>query len=272
MKPEIRKRIALEFVTQRKISISRACRLMRIHKSYFYYKSVKDDNAIETAIRDKAGKGGDGFWKIFHMLRNDGYRWNHKRVYRVYKALKYNLRTKVRKRLPSRVKKPLLTPTAPNQTWSIDFMTDVLESHRKFRILNIIDDYNRAAIGQKAAATMPAQRVIRILEDVIRERGKPVSIRCDNGPEFISHVFQDWCKANEINILYTQPGCPTQNSYIERFNGSYRRAVLDAYLFKTIGEVQKITDAWREYYNQERPHEALGNLSPMQWDLEKAAS
>ncbi len=97
------------------------------------------------------------------------------------------------------------------------------------------------------------------------------NIRCDNRPEFIAHVFQDWCKANEINILYTQPGCPPQTSYIERFNGSYRRALFDAYLFRTIGEVQEYTDAWREYDHHERPHEALGHLLPMQWGLKKAA-
>lgn len=91
----------------------------------------------------------------------------------------------------------------------------------------------------------------------------------DNGPEFISHTFQDWCKANVINILYTQPGCPTQNSYIERFNGSYGRAVLDAYLFRTLDEVKQITDKWTNYYNNERPHEALNNLPPSKYRLKK---
>ena len=150
-------------------------------------------------------------------------------------------------------------------------MTDVLESQRKFRVFNVIDDYHRAAIAQKIAATMPTQRVLRILEDLIWVCGKPFNIRCDNGPKFTSHTFQDWCKANGIDVLYTQSGCPTQNSYIERFNGSYRRAVLDAHLLRTLGEAQQITDSWRTYYNQERPLAALTNRSPIQWAQDKAA-
>ena len=105
----------------------------------------------------------------------------------------------------------------------MDFVTDVLQSNRKFRVFNVIDDSDRVAVAQKVAHSIPASRLIRFMEEIIWENGKPNNIRCDNGPEFISHEFQSWCKGNDINILYTQPGCPTQNSYIERFNGSYRK-------------------------------------------------
>jgi putative transposase len=242
---------------------------MNIHKSYFYYNAKKDDLEVETAIRAKANDCFDGFWKIFHRLRNDGHVWNHKRVYRVYKTLKLNKRVPLRKRLPARVKNPLITPSSENITWSMDFVTDVLQSNRKFRVLNIIDDYDRVIVGQKVAPSMPAERVIRFLEEIIWENGKPNNIRCDNGPEFISHKFQDWCKGNNIKIMYTQPGCPTQNSYIERFNGSYRRAVLDAYIFKTLDEVRELTEEWIKYYNNERPHDALNHKAPMQYRLAK---
>lgn len=151
----------------------------------------------------------------------------------------------------------------------MDFVTDVLQSNRKFRVLNVIDDSDRVAVAQKAAHSIPAVRLIRFMEEIIWEKGMPNNIRCDNGPEFISREFQNWCKGNNINILYTQPGCPTQNSYIERFNGSYRRAVLDAYIFRTLDEVRELTEKWMNYYNNERPHDALNNLAPMEYRLSK---
>jgi putative transposase len=105
---------------------------------------------------------------------------------------------------------------------------------------------------------------------VIWLNGKPKNIRCDNGPEFIATDFQNWCKGNEINILFTQPGCPTQNSYIERFNGSYRRAVLDAYIFRNLNEAREQTEIWRTYYNEQRPHESLDNMTPIEYRMNKA--
>ena len=182
-------------------------------------------------------------------------------------AIHFNKRKPLRKRLPARVKNPLVTPDQENVTWSMDFVTDVLQSNRKFRVLNIIDDSDRVAVAQKVAHSVPATRLIRFMEEIIWEKGKPTNIRCDNGPEFISHEFQDWCDGNGIKILYTQPGCPTQNSYIERFNGSYRRAVLDAYIFRTLDDVREITEKWTDYYNNERPHDSLNNLAPMEYRL-----
>ena len=110
-----------------------------------------------------------------------------------------------------------------------------------------------------------ASWLIRFIEKIIWEKGKPNNIRSDNGPEFITHEFQNWSKGNDINLLHTQPGCPTQNSYIERFNDSYRRAVLDACIFRTLEDVREITEKWRNYYNNERPHDILNNLAPMEW-------
>ena len=235
---------------------------MDIHRSYFYYESTKDDSEIEDAIRE-AAKHGEGFWKIFEILRLQGKTCNHKKVYRVYKVMHYEKRSKLKKRLPARTKNPLEQPLEPNTTWSIDFVSDVLECGRKFRVLNVIDDSDRVAVAQEVSMSFPAQRVIKVLEKVIWLGGKPRNIRCDNGPEFIAKEFQEWCAGNDIRLLFTQPGCPTQNSYIERFNGSYRRAVLDAYIFRTLSEVRDKTEEWRKYYNTERPHETLGNIPPM---------
>lgn len=242
--------------------------MMDIHRSYFYYQEKRDDTEVEEAIR-AAAEHGDGFWNIFKLLRRDGKPWNHKKVYRVYKNMHYEKRAKLKKRLPARVKNPLEQPLVPNMTWSIDFVSDVLECGRKFRVLNIIDDSDRVAVAQEVSLAFPAKRVIRTLEKVIWTNGKPRNIRSDNGPEFISKEFQEWYEGNDIRILYTQPGCPTQNSYIERFNGSYRRAVLDAYIFRTIDDVRLKTEEWNEYYNFERPHESLENMTPMEYRAKK---
>jgi len=237
---------------------------MDIHRSYFYYEEKKDDTAVEEAIRE-ASMFGDGFWKIYELIRKNGNIWNHQKIYRVYKNMHYEKRVKMKKRLPARVKNPLETPDSPNVTWSIDFVSDAVEYGRKFRVLNILDDCDRSAVAQEVSMSMPAERVVKILEKVIWLNGKPQNIRCDNGPEFISKIFVNWCAGNEINILYTQPGCPTQNSYIERFNGSYRRAVLDAYIFRNLAEVRDLTEKWMDYYNNERPHESLDNMSPKEY-------
>lgn len=246
------------------VSITRACRVMQLHKSQYYYVSRKEesDQEVMDAIR-KASEFGDGFWNIYHRIRKD-HGWNHKRVYRVYKMMHYNKRSRLRKRLPARVKQPLHTPGGPCQSWSIDFVSDSLSCGRKFRVANIIDDFNREAVGMEAAMSITSSRLIRMLEMVIWEYGKPKKIRTDNGPEFISKEFEQWCKANEIEHQFTQPGCPTQNAYIERFNGSYRRGVLDAYIFRNLAEVREITEQWRNDYNNKRPHTALGNITPAQ--------
>ena len=146
--------------------------MMDIHRSYFYYESVKDDSAVEEAIR-KASEHGDGFWKIFEIIRRDGHTWNHKKVYRVYKAMHYEKRKRLKKRLPARVKNPLEQPMEPFVTWSIDFVSDVLECGRKFRVLNIIDDSDRVAVAQEVSMSFPAHRALKVLEKVIWLSGKP---------------------------------------------------------------------------------------------------
>lgn len=246
------------------ISIARACCLMEIHRSYYYYESVRDDGEVEEAIRS-AGEYGEGFEKIYQRLRHEGRTWNHKKVDRVYKKIHFNKRSKLRKRLPARVKEPLRTPLEPNRTWSMDFVSDRMESGRTFRVLNILDDNDREAVAQEVSMSMPAERVISMLEKVIFINGKPECIRTDNGLEFISEKMKIWCEANGIRHKFIQPGKPTQNSYVERFNGSYRRAILDAYIFRNIEEVREITEKWRIDYNGRRPHEALGDMTPQEY-------
>jgi putative transposase len=179
--------------------------------------------------------------------------------------MKLNIRRRAKKRLPERVKQPLSVPTAPNQVWSIDFMSDSLADGRKVRILNIIDDFNRESLAVEVDTSIPARRVIRVLERLIAEKGCPANIRCDNGPEFISHLLEQWCLAMKITLQFIQPGRPMQNAYIERKNGSMRRELLNTYLFNSLAEVRILAEEWRKDYNTERPHKSLGYLSPIRY-------
>ena len=176
-----------------------------------------------------------------------------------------NMRTKPKKRLPIRHPKPLVVPEAANICWSLDFMSDSLESGRAFRTLNIIDDFNREALWIEVDTSLPADRVIRVLEMLALWRGYPQQLRIDNGLELISHKLAAWAEEHKVELAFIQPGKPAQNAYIERFNRTYREDVLDAYLFSTIQEVQAITDDWLEEYNAIRPHAALGGVPPYQY-------
>ncbi len=246
------------------ISISRACRVVSLPRSMHYYIKIKDDSEVATKLYELAGQyPTEGQDLYYSRIRNQGLGWNYKRVRRVYRLLGLTKRVKTRKRIPARVKVPLRQPSYWGDTWSMDFMSDVLISSRKFRTLNIMDDYNREAIIVEAAHSMPAERVTQILDRTITEQGKPKCIRVDNGPEFISKTFREWCKSNDITIQYTQPGRPMQNGYIERFNRTFRENILDAYLFEDINQVQILAEEWLEDYNYRRPHEALEGKTPM---------
>jgi len=178
--------------------------------------------------------------------------------------MKLNIRRRAKKRLPARVKQTLFQPEQINQVWSLDFMCDSLWDGRRYRLLNIIDDYNREVLDIVADTSLPALRVIRTLNQLLLTRGRPDMIRVDNGPEFISNKFDNWCKDNKIQLVFIQPGKPTQNAYIERLNGSLRRELLNAYVFRTINEVKEQVKEWMHDYNYYRPHEALNNKTPME--------
>jgi putative transposase len=210
-----------------------------------------------------------GFWQSYHRIRRKGILVNHKKLYRIYTTMKLNIRRRARKRLPARVKQQLFQPSEINQVWSIDFMSDSLWDGRKIRLLNVIDDYNREVLTIETDTSLPTIRVIRVLERIADYRGLPKMIRVDNGPEFISSKLDMWCKERKITLIFIQPGEPTQNAFIERFNGTFRRDVLNAYVFKSIQEVDEITNDWIIDYNYNRPHQSLKNKTPMEYKLKE---
>lgn len=234
----------------------------------YYYVSIKDDTEVIKKLQELAEKKPkEGQDKFYGRIRNEGLIWNHKRIERVYKILGLNKRKRGRKRLPARVKNPLIIPMQANDTWSMDFMHDTLMNGRKFRILNIIDDFNREALRIEPFFSIGSNLVIKILERLVFERGSPRAIRVDNGPEFISSALSEWCMYKGIKLVYIQPGKPMQNGYIERFNRSYREDVLDANLFESIAQARILSDEFQDDYNLHRPHESLGNLSPINYKL-----
>ena len=141
-------------------------------------------------------------------------------------------------------------------------MSDALSDGRKVRLLNVLEDFNRESLAIEVDTSLPALRVIRVLENLVAQRGKPSNIRTDNGPEFISHKLLEWCNKKQITLQFIQPGRPMQNAYIERKNGSIRRELLNAYLFQSLSEVRLMSEEWRKDYNEQRPHKALNYLSP----------
>jgi putative transposase len=232
----------------------------------YYYVSKKDDTEVINKLSELSEKKPmEGQDKFYYRIRNEGIKWNHKRIERVYKMMGLNKRKRTRKRVPVRVKQPLIAPAKPNQTWSMDFMHDTLMNGRKFRVLNVIDDFNREALKIEPYFSINSQRVISILERAILEKGKPQSIRVDNGPEFISSAMHEWCIEQSICLQFIQPGKPMQNGYVERFNRSFREDVLDCNLFANLMEVKIASDEFEEDYNLHRPHESLGNMSPIQY-------
>ena len=252
---------------QEQLSVRKACKIVAIPRSTYEYTAVpKDDAPVQEALTALTDKHVDiGFWQCYYRLRNKGSRWNHKRIYRVYTNMRLNIRRRAKRRLPARVREALFIPKGPNEVWSIDFMSDALVDGRKFRVLNVIDDFNRESLAIEIDTSLPSRRVIRVLERIGERRGKPACIRTDNGPEFVSHLLKEWCEANGIRLMYIQPGKPTQNAFVERKNGTLRRGLLNAYLFYSLAEVRMMAEEWQLDYNTERPHKSLGYLSPVKF-------
>ena len=258
--------MAIDAVANRLVSIALACRTFQISETcYRYERKLVDENALiaDWLVRLTTNPRSWGFGLCFLYLRNvKGFGWNHKRVYRIYKELELNLRIKPRKRLKREKPDALAVPEHPNHTWSMDFMADQLADGRKFRTLNVLDDFNREGLGIEVDFSLPTVRVIRNLNRIIEWRGKPQFIRVDNGPEYISGMLKLWAETLGIQMKYIQPGKPQQNAYIERYNRTVRHEWLDQNIFETIQEAQEQATSWLWTYNNDRPNMAIGGITP----------
>ncbi len=264
--PFKRRELAYKAVLERGIPISKACDIFAISETCYRYQAKRrheNDVIADWLLRLTQAQRNWGFGLCFLHLRNvKCFPWNHKRVYRIYRELELNLRIKPKKRLVREKPSPLEVPTNINECWSMNFMHDQLQNGRSYRLFNVLDDFNREGLSIEVAFSLPSERVIRALDQVIEWRGKPKRIRCDNGPEYISTVLAAWAKKHQIELIFIQPRNPQQNAYIERYNRTVRYDWLNQYLFDSIEEVQEQATQWLWFYNNQRPNMAIGGVPP----------
>jgi len=256
-----------ELRTRFQTSISRCCEAVCLSRTAYYYQARRpdDDELIDVLLALIEKHPRWGFPKCRKRIKALGYKWNHKRIHRVYLLLKLNLRRKAKRRLPVRNPLPLQVPDRANYCWSMDFMSDTLQHGHRFRTFNVLDDFNREVLGIDINSGIQATRVTRYLDQIAAWRGYPKQIRVDNGPEFTSGEFAQWAEQHGIYVDFIKPGSPYQNGYIERFNRTYREDVLDLYLFSNLDEVRQETDRWMQLYNYERPHDGLNDMTPIEY-------
>ncbi|MCF1496260.1 IS3 family transposase [Agrobacterium vitis] len=264
-RPSQRREMAGKAVALRGVSIALACRTFEVGETCYRYSAKLNDENEQIAdllIGLTRAKKTWGFGLCFLYLRNvRGHRWNHKRIYR---ELELNLRIKPHKRLKRDKPDALTVPDAPNLVWSMDFMADRLEDGRQFRLLNVLDDFNREGLGIEVDFSLPAERVIRSLNQIIEWRGKPFAMRVDNGPEYVSGKLMEWAETQGMALSHIQPGKPQQNAYVERYNRTVRHEWLDQYIIESIGDAQEFATQWLWTYNNERPNMGIGGITPAQ--------
>lgn len=268
MRPSHRREMAIRAVRERAVTVRLACDTFGVSQTCYRYQAKTSAENVAIAdwlIKLTHNQRNWDFGLCFLYLRNvKGLKYNHKRVYRIYRELELNLRIKPRKRLVRKQPEPLAVPSALNESWSMDFMHDQLADGRTIRLFNVIDDYNREGLCIDVDFSLPSLRVIRALNQVIEWRGKPLTIRCDNGPEYVSEALRDWAAKQGITLQFIQPGKPQQNAYIERYNRTVRYDWLAHYMFDSIADVQDYATKWLWSYNHERPNMALGGITPKQ--------
>lgn len=278
VKPAPRRALVGSLKQRYGISERRACTATDFNRSSIQYRGrIAPLNAVLlTRIKEiAAARVRYGYRRIHVLLRREGWPVNAKRVARLYRAEGLSLRAKSPKRRRSaNVRQPRLVITAANQVWSLDFMHDRLadEGRRAVRLLTIVDVFTRECLALEVARGFRSQDVIEVLNRIIARRGAPAALRCDNGTEFTATAFDQWAYWNHVQIDYSRPGKPTDNAFIESFNGRVRQELLNGSWFLTIEAARRATRAWRRDYNENRPHRSLGNITPREFAARAKAS
>ena len=274
MTAQERRRVVTTVQAEHQISERRVIRFLGFPRSSIRYQSTK---APQTLLREKIRELAHarprwGYRRLHVLLRREGWQVNRKRVQRLYREEGLAVRRKG-KRKRSQAPRPVREVLgAPNERWSLDFVTDKLSNGRTFRCLTVVDEFSREALAVHVAHSIPSVGVIEVLEQLREERGLPGVIITDNGSEFTSRAFDAWAYARGVKIDYIQPGKPMQNGFIESFNGSLRDECLNLHWFLSLRDAREKIESWRVDYNQVRPHSALGNLTPKQYVEEQLVS
>ena len=253
------------------VSQRRVCELLGVAESSQRYVSRRNDGELrERLVAAAREKPRWGYRRLQVVLEQTGTHVNHKRIYRVYREAGLMIRRRRRKRL---LRAGFVRPVVngANQEWALDFVHDAAESGRKFRVLSVIDVYTRECLALEVDTSFASRRVTRELERIVAQRGVPAAIRCDNGPEFSSRHFLAWSLERKIEVVHIEPGRPVQNAHVESFHGKLRDECLNASWFGNLWEARRKIAAWKEEYNEERPHSALGYVPPRAFARRMAA-
>lgn len=267
VKPADKKAVALYIAQQHQFSQRRACKLARIPTCSLRYQSRRQDQAaLRERLKELAQERPRfGYRRLQVLLLREGWRVNHKRVLRLYREEGLKLRPKKRKRVTS-IQRVRPEPTQDiNEVWTMDFVHDTLSCGRRFRALNIVDAHSRECLVVEVDTSLTGERVVRVLEQLRRERSLPKTIQVDNGSEFTGRKLDEWACKNKVRLHFIEPGKPTQNAHIESFNGKLRDECLNMEWFISLQEARRVIETWRQDYNQIRPHSALNNLPPFVW-------
>ena len=269
--PAARKPIAQHLVDVFKLSERAACQLAGVSRTAFRYQCKGHaDFSVRLRLRELASQYPRyGYLMLHSLLKAEGLVINRKHTYRLYTEESLQVRTKKRKKL-TRPRQPMEVPTTTNQRWSMDFVSDQLSNGRRFRVLNIVDDYSREMVGQLVAVSISGRQVSRFLNQIIEEREKPAQIICDNGTEFTSKAMFFWSKESSVKLGFIQPGKPIQNAFVESLNGKFRNECLNQHWFRTMEEATYEIDQWRAHYNHVRPHSSLNYLPPVEYAKQAA--
>lgn len=248
------------------MSQRRACRLMRLGRSTFQYRSqAQDQSALRMRLKELAlVRVRYGYRRLTILLQREGWQVGKRRGYRIYRQENLLVRTKTRRKRVARVRVPLAGAERPNQRWSMDFMSDRLTDGRAFRVLTVVDQFSRECPLLEADRSLTGQRVVDCLARLAWLHGKPESITVDNGSEFCSRALDAWAYQNGVRLDFIRPGRPVENGFIESFNGKLRDECLNTELFFTLEDARQKLERWRRDYNEQRPHSALGGLPPME--------
>lgn len=249
------------------VSQRRVCDVLQIDRSTVRYQSQKvDDVELRDAIKRVArDRRRFGYRRINVMLQREGIHMNHKKLRRIYVEEKLQVRRRGGRKRALGTRRPMEVPDGPNQRWSLDFVSDAFTDGRRFRILTVVDDFTKENVALVPDTSISGLRVTRELDQAITERGMPKTIVSDNGTEFTSMAILKWVQDNGIDWHYIQPGKPTQNAFIESFNGRLRDECLNETLFSSLNDAREELIKWREDYNHYRPHSSIGNLTPSEF-------
>ena len=249
----------------------RACRLMTVAVSSYRYETRRRDEPLRTRLVELArSKPRFGYRRLHVLLGRSGERVNHKRLHRIYREAGLMIRRKKRKHCV-REGKPLVVRTAADQEWALDFVHDAVACGRTIRVLSVVDAYTRECLALEVDTSFASRRVTRVLDAIVAERGQPLTIRCDNGPELTSRHFLAWCVERQIELVHIQPGKPTQNARVESFHGRLREECLAMSWFQNLFDARRKIAAWQKEYNEERPHSSLGYKTPKEFAAQAAS-